>query len=257
MTDNSLIELNFLAHATRMVSLCPEMKTECSDTVSYADSGLPCDTFNIVHITDGAALPERKLTDIVGHFREQKSDFCIWITQENLTENIASLLQQLNLQQQGQEVGMILRLSDYIPIESAKHPHIHVVDNLTKLDNFSKVLAANWSPPDPHVIAYYQATADYYLNHANGSTLYTYYHDKKPIATVELFETDTDTIGIYGLATLEDARGQGIGSALMTHALNTAKERGFKQVVLQASESGIGIYKKLGFKACTTYMEFS
>ena len=89
----------------------------------------------------------------------------------------------------------------------------------------------------------------------NGLLIYKY--KGQALGTVELFPTDDKTIGIYGLATLANHRGQGIGSALMTYALNLANDQGYQQVVLQASADGEGIYKKLGFTPYTTYFEFA
>ena len=49
----------------------------------------------------------------------------------------------------------------------------------------------------------------------------------------------------------------GIGSALMTYALNYAKEAGYQRAILQATEAGIGIYQRYGFEAITKYYEYA
>ena len=119
------------------------------------------------------------------------------------------------------------------------------------------MIAANWSPPDKNVNLYYERAVNHYLDSSNGIILLTYYEDGIPKSTVEMFPTDEATIGLYGLATLEDARGQGIGSAMMTKALNIAKDLKYETAVLQATEDGLGIYKKFGFVPYTKYYEFS
>ncbi len=58
------------------------------------------------------------------------------------------------------------------------------------------------------------------------------------------------------LATLADRRGKGVGSAMLTYALNLTQSLGYKNAVLQASQDGIDMYKKMGFQTFTQYFEF-
>jgi GNAT superfamily N-acetyltransferase len=55
------------------------------------------------------------------------------------------------------------------------------------------------------------------------------------------------------LATLADQRGKGIGSVMLTYALNLAQSLGYKNAVLQASQDGIELYKKMVFQTFTQY----
>lgn len=54
--------------------------------------------------------------------------------------------------------------------------------------------------------------------------------------------------GIYCVATLPDHRRKGIGAALTALPLQIAKGLGYSTAVLQASEAGYPIYRKLGFE---------
>jgi GNAT superfamily N-acetyltransferase len=55
-------------------------------------------------------------------------------------------------------------------------------------------------------------------------------------------------VGIYNVATLAEARGKGIGSAVTLHALQEARALGYRAGTLQASEMGEPIYRRLGFE---------
>jgi predicted GNAT family N-acyltransferase len=51
------------------------------------------------------------------------------------------------------------------------------------------------------------------------------------------------------VATLPDRRGQRLASAVLSHALGEAEQRGQKTTSLQASKLGQSIYARLGYKA--------
>lgn len=69
----------------------------------------------------------------------------------------------------------------------------------------------------------------------------------KPVSTSTLFYGG-GAAGIYCVATLPEARGKGIGAALTLHPLLEARESGYRIGVLQSSDMGFNIYKKLGFQ---------
>lgn len=254
---SKLIDLNFGMHATMIPKKANGMNVHQLENLTFVDSGLSCDTFNIIHITNGLNITRNEITLALDHFKWKSLDHCLWINSENLTEQVQAYLEEHSLSQQGSEMGMSLDLITYEPVDSKKHQNIVEVISQNQLIDYANVIASNWTPPDPNVLEYYQNTAAHYLHKSSGVVLLVYYYEGTPLATVELFPTDHETIGIYGLATLEDARGQGIGSALMTFALKKAKELNYKNVVLQASEDGLGIYQKIGFEAHNQYFEFA
>ena len=251
------ISLNLQLHFSQIPAQTKGMKVIHSDNLTFVDSGLPCDTFNVIHIRNAATLQEDELKKAIEHFRNQQSAFCIWISDEDCTDQVSDFFSKMDIQHQAEETGMILDLASYKFTSNSLHKQITIVDDLKKLTDYAKVIAENWSPPDQHVIQYYQLTADGYLNPENQVVLLVFYLDGQPVSSVELFPTDEETIGLYGFATLEAFRGQGIGSALMTYSLNLAKEKGYKRAILQASEDGIGIYKRMGFKVINTYFEYA
>ncbi len=157
MTD--LITHNFWLHASTAARHTKGMQVIESPNIAYVNSGLSCDTFNVPLLKNGTQLTELELMEAWHHFRQKDFAHCIWITEEQLTDNVRSFFQKNQI--------------------------------------------------------------------------------------------------IYGLATLPNYRGRGVGSALFSFALNQAKELEYKKVVLQASEEGIGIYQKMGFRVVTRFYEFA
>jgi GNAT superfamily N-acetyltransferase len=58
--------------------------------------------------------------------------------------------------------------------------------------------------------------------------------------------------GVYNVATVKEARRQGIGAAVTVAALQAGRALGLKSGVLFASKMGYPIYEKLGFRTCCT-----
>jgi ribosomal protein S18 acetylase RimI-like enzyme len=58
---------------------------------------------------------------------------------------------------------------------------------------------------------------------------------------------------VHGVATIESARRQGIGSAITVAVLAAARDEGYRIGVLQASSMGQGPYRRIGFETVARY----
>ena len=248
---------NFDRHASTIPDQTGSMQVFQSPALTYVDSGLPCDTFNVLHVKNGANLSEAELAHALNYYRDRHLPFCVWISEENLTHDLLSHFKNEGLTQQNREPGMALDLSAYSIANNALHAHAAIITTPEQLSDYAHVIAANWTPLDKNVMAYFKLAETSLLDKHNNILLAAFYQDDKPVSVLEIFPTDGQTAGLYGLATLADYRGKGIGSALLTFALNKVKTLGFRHIALQASEDGLGIYKRLGFKIYTTYHEFA
>lgn len=251
------IDQNFLLHASLIPDQSPNMQVVRLKSLAYIDSGLSCDTFNIIHIYRNTSALEKEIHVALEYFRTRNLDYCIWISSDIWSSSLKPLFQSLNLTQQNEEIGMTLDLSHWQPDNKQPNNAIEIIQDKNALQQYAKVIAANWNPPDQNVITYYQQTAPYYLNPNFSIQFLVYQLENEIVSSLEMFPTDQHLVGFYGFATLEAYRGKGIGSQLMQYALSLAQQLGYQRVVLQASEAGLGIYQKLGFQAVNRYFEFA
>jgi len=77
----------------------------------------------------------------------------------------------------------------------------------------------------------------------------TVYWNGLPAATAAFFGLE-DVAGIYCVATVPEARRQGLGAAVTLWAMQLARHEGYKWAVLQSSPDGYGVYERLGFVEC-------
>jgi GNAT superfamily N-acetyltransferase len=76
---------------------------------------------------------------------------------------------------------------------------------------------------------------------------YLGWYEEKPVGCSSLFLSSV-VAGIYGVATVQEARGLGVGTALTLLPLLEARELGYRIGVLGSTEMGLGVYRRLGFR---------
>ena len=100
--------------------------------------------------------------------------------------------------------------------------------------------------------AQWRTYAQNLCNLCNLWRLYVGYLNGRPVATNILFN-GAGVASVYGVGTLPEARGKGIGAAITLKPLLDARAQGYRYGVLFATEMGVPVYRRLGFRevGCT------
>lgn len=93
------------------------------------------------------------------------------------------------------------------------------------------------------VEAYYRRSADALLSDASPQRFYV---GGESLAAVEATFA-ADVVGIYNLSTRGAYRRRGVAGVVLARVLSEALGEGVQTAVLQATASGAGLYRRLGF----------
>lgn len=88
---------------------------------------------------------------------------------------------------------------------------------------------------------------------------YTAESDNQVIGVYVLLPTRPETVELVNVAVAEHYQGRGIGKQLVIHAVQTAKEKGYRTIEVGTGNSSIGqlaLYQKCGFRITGVDIDF-
>ncbi len=88
-----------------------------------------------------------------------------------------------------------------------------------------------------------------------GQHLYVGYMDGRPVCSSALF-FDGVAAGVYNVATLGPWRRRGLGEAMTWHAITAGADAGAEIAILQATDMGLPVYERMGFRVVSPYRVF-
>ena len=131
------------------------------------------------------------------------------------------------------------------PIQTVDRLEVRPVADEESLRTWAHLFTLGYDlPPDWEASVYnlqLQLGLEYPLRNYLG------YSKGEPVATSCLF-FGGGVAGVYSVSTLPVARGKGFGAAMTFNPLHHAREMGYRIGVLQSSEMGFNVYKRLGFR---------
>jgi ribosomal protein S18 acetylase RimI-like enzyme len=238
---------NFRVHAGWIHAQLPGMTARLDPDLALVDCGMPCDTFNQVLGARLEGNAEARIAEALAFFRERGHPFSWWVAPGDRPADLPQRLEAAGLQSAESELAMAVRLSD-VPSDDTDRQDLTILRARTPrmIEEFAAILAANWAPPDPDVLAFYHQATPLLLRPEAPLRLYVGFVAGQAVAAAELC-VGGGVAGLYNIATLATQRGKGYGTAITRRPLLEAREEGLEVGVLQAAPDGVGIYRRLGF----------
>lgn len=242
-------DANFIVHAGWVQKHVPGMRVVEEPDLVLVDSGLPCDTFNVVCRTRlEAPTALSRARQVIAYFRDAGRLFSWWCGPADRPDNLGEFLLAAGLEMAETELAMAADLAALWAAQpSPGGLEIQRVSTSDQLEDFARIIGATQGSPDPHVLRFYDLAAPTLLSGESPLWLYVGYLEEVPVATAEV-TLGGGVAGLYNVSTLPAYRRRGYGTAITLRPLLDARAQGYRAAILQASAEGVSIYTRLGFE---------
>lgn len=249
------MEANFFAYYYTYAKL-PGGAIHHEPNCTWFVSGVPERWFNGVGPTHfEEATAQSQVANIMSHFRRQNLPMHWSIGPSTTPANLGAVLTAHGLNWGYDEPGMALDLK--VMHEVTRTPAGFTIEPVLDLPAL-KEWAEVWMEEVPGPVAELCKGVIYRLGLDPAEPWRTYLGrlNGKAVATIRLFYA-AGVVSAHHVATVEAARGHGIGTALTVHALREARQQGYRVACLTATPAGLPLYEKIGFRTYATFSGYN
>lgn len=218
-------------------------------------SGIEYGVFNIAMLDsppEGEHGLAERIADAARYFKGVTGRWSFWLCEDYLDPHqqrrARTTFADFGLRPISHPPGMIA--SSIAPPQHALPPlRIQAVETPDQQRSFAEITALSFEIPYVIADAVYAQPQAWHGDYRGVVGIV----DKRIVAIAAIVETK-DAIGIYSLATHPGFRRRGYGEALLRQAVEQVEKRtGPRRIVLQASEAGHALYRRLGFRDVTRF----
>lgn len=228
---------------------CPSVELSIGRYLTWMVTSIPDHFMNLVVCSELPAEGRDELIEsALAHFRSLNIKKLTWLAEEGIpAAQIKKILTTHGLtfeESSGTEMAADLMV---VPEDLASPDGLEIrrVEDTARLRQWIHVASVGFGVSSEFEDAWHELFVEAvfdppfwtYLAMLNG----------RPIATSQLFLT-AGVAGIYNVTCLPEARGRGIGAAITQAPLLDARAIGYRVAILQASDLGYPVYRRLGFQ---------
>lgn len=229
---------------------------ECLDfdylTTAYL-SGVDCESDNPIYIRKNVEAIDEVLNRCLNFYKANHSPWNVIVTEQFISNDLAHSLKSIGFSLSGKSVAMFIALNKQSKYDNPHNMIIYSVDD--KLDQWMKPLIGAFELTF-EVMRQYADVHERALRNKANFHHFTLFKDEVPISSLTL-SLQANIARIHDVGTLPAYQHKGYATQLVKHAINEAINLGATYCFLEASEAGISVYQKLGFKPLFKYNTYS
>ncbi|MDW5562675.1 MAG: GNAT family N-acetyltransferase [Methanomassiliicoccus sp.] len=257
-TDGELVQAIETTYYDDMVSFCAD--ANCSflrrdpDIIIYS-TGLPIAPFNgVLNPRFGCEDAAQRVRDAMAHFQNARMPMSWVLGPSSTPQELDEFLLRLGMAQGPTEAGMAADLGSVGREPLPRGLEIRRVEDSGSMKEFIDTTIDVFELPERARAGWDTIIMNYGFGPSRHWFLGTL--DGRPVST-SLLVLHENVASMYMVGTIRGARGQGIGTAMTRESLLFAREAGMDIAVLEASELGLPIYERMGFRKLCEFRIFS
>ncbi len=240
--NNAIIDLFYQAEDYFFRSI----SKECLDFDEFATAyftGINFECDNPVYIRNNIASSNEVLNRCEQFYEKHNSPWNVIVTEQFITNELIQSLNNMGFSLSGKSVAMFVELNKQSKHNIKDDVVIHLVSD--KLDQWMLPVGSAFETT-AEVTRHYADIHKRALNNKANFHHFTLYKGELPISSLTI-SLQSNVARIHDVGTLPEYQNKGYATQLMKYAINKASDLGAQYCVLEASESGLTVYEKLGF----------
>ena len=220
----------------------------------WFETPIPIVPYNVILKFQVERNINQRIDELISHFIRRKVPLLWIVPPSSLPLDLPDRLQKRGLLHIEIVPGMVRDLVDLPQVPPLPEGvEVREVIEESDMNEFQEFAAWRWGVPLDYRQQLQAMIGSFNVGKPNSKTrMWLAWHDGVPIAKIGTYYGE-GSVGIYGVVTKPDARGQGLASVLMVEVMKVAREAGQKLVVLHSSPLAENLYKRLGFVPVTQF----
>ena len=207
----------------------------------------------------GTQLPDSgadvAIDALLAELRARGAPFVWWVLPSARPADLGARLAARGLRADDAWPAMAAAITDLAAAPTVPGLTIQRVTDEARLRVYSDLYSPILSPSPAFTDLFYRASLQIGFAEDAPELSFVGYLEGEPVATSSLI-TAAGAAGVYNVATVEHARGRGIGAAMTLFAVAEGARRGCEVASLQASTMGRPIYERLGFAHVADFVPY-
>lgn len=236
-----------------LLATAPGGESRTMEGITVAITGLPFFLFNGVFRTRlDSRLPtpeiDRRIGEVVAYLRSRGAPFGWWLMPDEDPPDLRARLVAQDFAPAGEQPGMAIALDQLEPApRPPKDVAVAEVIDVEGIREHMRLVASGSGLPPEFELTFGALLQELPFGPGKPIRYFLARERGKPIGT-SLVVLSGRAAGIFSVATTPEARGRGVGTVVTLAALHAAREAGHRIAILESSQMGYNVYRRLGFE---------